>query len=54
MSTNEITGDTLISKPTTKEYSKNYDLIFRSKNLDEEDPKDGRCVLHDNEKVDND
>ena len=29
MSSNDITGDRLISKPTNKQYAENYDRIFR-------------------------
>jgi hypothetical protein len=29
MSSNDITGDRLISKPTSKQYQENYDRIFR-------------------------
>jgi hypothetical protein len=31
-SSNDITGDKLISKPTTKEYEEGWDRIFSSKN----------------------
>ena len=29
MSTNDVTGDRLVSKATTKAYGDNYDLIFK-------------------------
>jgi hypothetical protein len=29
--TNDVTGDPLITKPATKAYRDNYDLIFRSR-----------------------
>ena len=30
---NNITGDTLISKPNSKEYEDGYDLVFRKENI---------------------
>lgn len=53
MSHNDITGDKLVSKPSTK-YADNWERIFGAKKDPDEQPKSERCVIHDNEKVEND
>jgi len=72
MSKNNITGDTLVSKPSTT-YADNYDRIWGKKpscldaayerraieqgmnsNPVFDENKRGRCIIHDNERVDND
>lgn len=59
MGSNDITGARLISKSNTKEYEDNYDRIFRTKVYGKEEDSDKclknkRCVIHDNENVEND
>ena len=53
MNTNDITGARLVTKPNTKEYEDGYDRIWYKKIEDKLD-KEERCVIHDNEKVEND
>lgn len=58
MSKNNITGDRLVSKPIDG-YQEGYDRIWKKEDVvlhfkPEEDKKDGRCTIHDNEKVEND
>jgi len=58
MSTNNITGDKLISKPTDG-YQEGFDRIWKKEDVvlhfkPEEDKLECRCVIHDNEKVTND
>lgn len=37
MATNDITGNTLITKPASEAYRNNYDAIFKGKQMDEAD-----------------
>jgi len=54
MSTNDITGANLVSKPNTKEYEEGYDRIFGKKNKQVEDEccsmDTDCCIIYDNEK----
>jgi hypothetical protein len=59
MSTNDITGDKLISKPSTT-YADNWDRIFGKKEFFKEDVEERKkqanehCIIYGNEKVEND
>lgn len=37
--TNEVTGDAILSRPNTKAFEDNFDRIFRKKNIEQEEPK---------------
>lgn len=55
MSTNDITGDRLVSKPST-DYAAGYDLIWgKDKKLDKDirpaDYVEGRCIIHEEEEA---
>jgi len=51
MSTNDITGDKLISKPST-EYGKGYDLIWGKDRQLEQDIRHTRCAIEARERHD--
>ena len=58
MTTNNITGARLVTKPNTKEYDDGYDRIFKPRVYGKEEDSDKclkneRCVIHDNEKENN-
>ncbi len=40
MATNDVTGDTLVSKPNTTEYMEGYDRIFKKPIPEKEEPID--------------
>jgi len=42
---NEITGDRLVSKPPSEEYSENYDKIFKKSRIDIVG-QNGNCGSH--------
>lgn len=51
--TNNVTGDSLVSKPTSQEYLDNYDLIFRKKKKEDLAEYELNKSTGDVQKVDN-
>jgi len=51
--TNNVTGDSLVSKPTSQEYLDNYDLIFHKKKKEDLAEYELNKSTGDVQKVDN-
>ncbi len=56
MGTNEHTGARLVSRVSDKDYLDGWDRIFGKKEFFDEDKRSQKekCIIHDNEKVEND